>query len=44
MGRYVCCGSGFVGFVSLVAVPCKLGLKPFDLSKMIGPFVKAVPR
>jgi retinoblastoma-like protein 1 len=32
-----------MGLLSFPAIPCKLGLKPFDLSKMIGPFVKAVP-
>jgi hypothetical protein len=32
-----------MGLLSFPAIPCKLGLKPFDLSQMIGPFVKAVP-
>ncbi|WIA37774.1 hypothetical protein OEZ86_014644 [Tetradesmus obliquus] len=32
-----------MGLLSFPAIPGKLGLKPFDLSKMIGPFVKAVP-
>ncbi|KAF6261466.1 cyclin-like protein [Scenedesmus sp. NREL 46B-D3] len=32
-----------MGLLSFPAIPSKLGLKPFDLSKMIGPFVKAVP-
>lgn len=32
-----------MGLLSFPAIPAKLGLKPFDLSKMIGPFVKAEP-
>jgi hypothetical protein len=32
-----------MGLLSFPAIPCKLGLQPFDLSEMIGPFVKAVP-
>lgn len=32
-----------MGLLSFPAIPTKLGLKPFDLSKMIGPFVKAEP-
>lgn len=32
-----------MGLLSFPAIPAKLGLKPFDLSKVIGPFVKAEP-
>eukprot|EP00775_Hariotina_reticulata_P005791 gene5791-6031_t len=32
-----------MGLLSFPAIPSRLGLKPFDLSKMIGPFVKAEP-
>lgn len=32
-----------MGLLSFPAIPAKLALKPFDLSKMIGPFVKAEP-
>lgn len=32
-----------MGLLSFPTIPAKLALKPFDLSKMIGPFVKAEP-
>ena len=32
-----------MGLLSFPTIPTKLGLQPFDLSKMIGPFVKAEP-
>jgi hypothetical protein len=32
-----------MGLLPFPAIPSRLGLKPFDLCKMIGPFVKAEP-
>jgi hypothetical protein len=32
-----------MGLLPFPAIPSRLGLKPFDLCKMVGPFVKAEP-